>query len=262
MLERVGSLRLAGSLLVRTVCLCVVMFQYAKLAKLTHSSRISFDPDELRAMVAALHFIFRHSAQYDVDPLGVLFGELQQLGLPRDICSAIVKTFQQSKEMIRNTLRKEVLSCQGHTHAHALTHTRIQASTAVQRIAACASMPTPVLIICSLLAHVRCFALRVRLPVPRLRGLDWRVDYVLSSSYLSHVDTNNIRMQLQVQQPQVAINAESGAGAQAAADGGVGASAASPPCIPPALLSFSLTPAQFSMLYNDLKQAKAMLQHV
>lgn len=86
--------------------------QYAKLSKLTHSSRISFDPDELRAMVAALHFIFHHSAQYDVDALGVLFGELQQLGLPRDICSVIVKTFQQSKEMIRNTLRKEVLSCQ------------------------------------------------------------------------------------------------------------------------------------------------------
>jgi hypothetical protein len=40
--------------------------QYDKLSKLTQSSRIHFDSDELKAMVAALHFIFLNSAKYDV----------------------------------------------------------------------------------------------------------------------------------------------------------------------------------------------------
>lgn len=100
--------------------------------------------------------------------------------------------------------------------------------------------------------------------MPRVRGLDWRVDYVLSSSYLSHADTNNIRLQLQVQAPQVAIDPEARGAVEGDAAEGVVAAAVSgaPSAIPPALLSFSLTPAQFTLLYNDLKQAKAMLQHV
>jgi hypothetical protein len=76
-------------------------------------------------------------------------------------------------------------------------------------------------------------------------SLDWRVDYLLSSSYLTHADTNNIRLQLHVQTPQ--SNADA-------------AMLAAPK--PEQLVSFSLTPAQFTLLYNDLKQAKQIFQHV
>lgn len=84
--------------------------QYEKLSKLTHSARIQFDAEELKAMVAALHFIFLNSARYDVDSGAVLPMELQQLGLPRDICTAIVRAYQQAKEQLRTKLQKDVLS--------------------------------------------------------------------------------------------------------------------------------------------------------
>lgn len=90
----------------------LVCSQYDKLSKLTHSSRIHFEPDELKAMVAALHFIFLNSAKYDVDSQSVLPNELQQLGLPKDICTAIVRAFQQAREPLREKLANNVLSRQ------------------------------------------------------------------------------------------------------------------------------------------------------
>ena len=75
-----------------------------------------------------------------------------------------------------------------------------------------------------------------------MTSVDWRVDYLLSSSHLAHADTNNIRLQLHVQTPQPHADA-------------------APPA-PAQLVSFSLTPAQFTLLYNDLKQAKQIFQHV
>lgn len=61
-------------------------------------------------MVAALHFIFLNSAKYDVDSSSVLPMELQQLGLPKDISTAIVRAFQQAKEPLRIQLAKNVLA--------------------------------------------------------------------------------------------------------------------------------------------------------
>jgi len=81
--------------------------------------------------------------------------------------------------------------------------------------------------------------------------VDWRVDYVLSSSFLAAADTACVRMQLHVQQPaSTAVATSSTSEPQAQA--------------PPAeqLVSFSLTPAMFQLLYHDLKQARLMMQHV
>lgn len=75
-------------------------------------------------MVAALHFIFLNSARYDVDSGAVLPMELQQLGLPRDICTAIVRAYQQAKEQLRNKLQKDVLS---RTNTCTHMHTRARA---------------------------------------------------------------------------------------------------------------------------------------
>jgi hypothetical protein len=183
------------------LCSCLIrrypvyfLLQYDKLTKLTVSSRIHFDSDELKAMVAALHFIFLNSAKYDVDATGVLPMELQQLGLPRDICTAIVRAFQAAKDSLRAKLAAEVLR------------------------------------------------------LPRLTQADWRVDYVLASSEIAAADTTNIRLQLHVLPPSSSSTALTRGGAQV-----------TPPV---QTVSFALTPAQFTLLYNDLKQAKQMLQHV
>lgn len=96
--------------------------QYEKLSKLTQSSRIQFDTDELKAMVAALHFIFLNAAKYDVDATSVLLSELQQLGLPRDICTAIVRAFQQAKEQLREKLAQSVLARQNTSNKRTCLH--------------------------------------------------------------------------------------------------------------------------------------------
>ena len=44
-------------------------------------------------MVAALTFIIANAGKFDVDGVEVLPQELEQLGLPRDICRAICKSF-------------------------------------------------------------------------------------------------------------------------------------------------------------------------
>lgn len=92
-------------------------------------------------------------------------------------------------------------------------------------------------------------------PVPRLNSLDWRVDYLLSSSYLNAADTNNIRLQLQVQPPATTSTSPSLMG-----ESNVDALMAAG--IAPELLSFSITPNDFKLLYADLKQAKQLFAHV
>jgi hypothetical protein len=110
-----ASESMSRSLTAVASCRCVALLrplQYAKLSQLTHSSRIHFDADEQKALVAALHFIFLHAAKYDVDGVSVLPSELQQLGLPSDICSAICRAFHAAKEALRTRLAANVLSSQ------------------------------------------------------------------------------------------------------------------------------------------------------
>lgn len=80
------------------------------------------------------------------------------------------------------------------------------------------------------------------------------MDYLLSSSYLAQADTNNIRLQLHVQPPNAAAN--NGEVAPEQADAAVNSG------IAPELLSFSLTPTDFKLLYADLKQAKQLFANV
>jgi hypothetical protein len=85
--------------------------------------------------------------------------------------------------------------------------------------------------------------------VPKLTSLDWRVDYVMASSYLRNADTNNIRMQLHVQQPGAAAVPTTGVDGE-------------PAVVAEELLSFSLTPAEFNLLYAELQHAKKLLANV
>jgi len=81
---------------------------YEKITKLTTGRRLHFETGDIKAMVAALHFILRSSAKYDVDD-GVLLSELQQLGLPRDVSTAICRCFKAGKQRLRRYLESQTL---------------------------------------------------------------------------------------------------------------------------------------------------------
>lgn len=55
--------------------------QHDKITKLTTSTRIQLDDRDIKALLAALFFIFNNAGKNDVDP-DILNRELQQLGLP------------------------------------------------------------------------------------------------------------------------------------------------------------------------------------
>jgi len=81
---------------------------YVKIQKLTTSKRIQLDEGDIKAIIAALHFIFRSSAKYNVDE-NILLDELQQLGLPRDIAKAIHRSYRSAKEKMRRYLSSQTL---------------------------------------------------------------------------------------------------------------------------------------------------------
>jgi len=108
-LSKMSSVRM--KLLVRQVLLQLLGrgINYAKIKTLTTSARIQFEPSDVKAMIAALHFILSSAAKYDVEP-EVLNEELQQLGLPADISKAICKEFAPSKTALREYLASRTLS--------------------------------------------------------------------------------------------------------------------------------------------------------
>eukprot|EP00808_Paulinella_micropora_P007401 g72497.t1 len=81
---------------------------YEKVTKLTTSQRLNLGPGDVKAIMAALHFMLRNSAKYDVDE-DTLLQELPQLGLPLDICQAIVKEFIKVKDNVRQHFATQTL---------------------------------------------------------------------------------------------------------------------------------------------------------
>jgi len=78
-------------------------------AKVTnHTATAGLDSSEVKACMAALTFIFTNGAKYNVDP-DTLTNELQQLGLPKEHCDALVRTFSESKQALRSKLQAQVL---------------------------------------------------------------------------------------------------------------------------------------------------------
>lgn len=108
-LSKMSSVRM--KLLVRQVLLQLLGrgINYAKIKTLTTSARIHFDTSEVKAMIAALHFILSSAAKYDVEA-EVLNEELQQLGLPADISKSMCKEFAPSKAALREYFASRSLS--------------------------------------------------------------------------------------------------------------------------------------------------------
>lgn len=79
-----------------------------KVGKLTTCERLHFELRDIKAMIAALHFILLNSAKYNCDEK-ILLLELQQLGLPKDICNTICRSSRANKDTLRVHLTNNVL---------------------------------------------------------------------------------------------------------------------------------------------------------
>lgn len=113
-LAEVSVLSKMSSVRIKLICRQVLHnlrgneFDYQKLHRLTTSDRIAFSAAEKKAMIAAIRFIFNSSAKFDV-ATDVLPLELQQLGLPGDIVTAMCREFNKEKESLQAHLSTQTL---------------------------------------------------------------------------------------------------------------------------------------------------------
>lgn len=82
---------------------------YEKIDRLTTSKRLQFESGDVKAMLAALHFIFSSAGKFDVER-AALMDELMQLGLPKDIATAVCREFDANREPLRRRLAEVSLS--------------------------------------------------------------------------------------------------------------------------------------------------------
>eukprot|EP00743_Colponemidia_sp_Colp-15_P002263 GILK01002453.1.p1 GENE.GILK01002453.1~~GILK01002453.1.p1 ORF type:complete len:201 (-),score=30.14 GILK01002453.1:270-872(-) len=74
---------------------------YAKVTKLASDSGL--DASEVKAAIAAIHFINMNAAKFNVDE-GTLVKELQQLGLPKENSEALARPYRDKKQSLRQQL--------------------------------------------------------------------------------------------------------------------------------------------------------------
>ena len=117
------------------------VIDYAKVQKFTTDAK--YDDKDVKATIAAVDFIFSSGAKYSVDGES-LSNELQQLGLPKELATALCKVYSDKKEQLQLALKAKSM-----------------------RIA-------------------------------KLKSVDWRVDYVLGSSFLDK--ENGVEIKLKVTQ--------------------------------------------------------------
>eukprot|EP00118_Oscarella_pearsei_P005804 m.26654 g.26654 ORF g.26654 m.26654 type:complete len:197 (+) comp29446_c0_seq2:27-617(+) len=144
---------------------------YAKIFKLTADAK--YESSDVRAAVATLLFIISSAAKYNVDS-ATLNSELQQLGLPKELSSALCRAYGDGQAKLQDALRQRSLR------------------------------------------------------LSRLGSVDWRVDYVLSSSHIEAVEEPFV---------QIKVNKEG--------DDSV---------------AFTASPDKFRLLLSELKQAYALME--
>jgi len=148
-LKEISILSKITNIRVRLLCVQVInailgeTLDFDKVEKLVKDA--NYDSSDIKATIAGLQFIITNGAKYDVDD-STLSTELQQLGLPKEHCDALVKPYNDNKEKIRDVLRSQILKC------------------------------------------------------PRLESVDWRVDYLLSSSHLQDLSTPTVQLNLNVKE--------------------------------------------------------------
>ena len=108
-LSRISSVRM--KILSKQVVLHLLgtHIDYEKVLKLTKDT---FDSaSDVKAAVAGIDFILANSAKYDVD-FDTLTQEIQQMGLPKENADALVKSFRDNKDVLRQRLASQSFSLQ------------------------------------------------------------------------------------------------------------------------------------------------------
>lgn len=108
-ISKMSSIRL--KLICRQIIsqLCGKDVNYEKVNKLTTSDRLNFSRSDIKAMVAAVEYIFRNAAKFDISA-EILRKELEQLGLPQDSCAAVCKEYSKKKEEMAAEFAKRSLA--------------------------------------------------------------------------------------------------------------------------------------------------------
>eukprot|EP00002_Diphylleia_rotans_P003188 TRINITY_DN1215_c0_g1_i3.p1 TRINITY_DN1215_c0_g1~~TRINITY_DN1215_c0_g1_i3.p1 ORF type:complete len:190 (+),score=44.66 TRINITY_DN1215_c0_g1_i3:53-622(+) len=112
---------------------------YAKVTKLTADA--NFSQSDVKAAVAALHWIFTNATKHDVEE-SVLVSELQQLGFPKEHSEGLGRVYRDQKGEMHQQLAREVLT------------------------------------------------------VSKLEALDWRLNYVLSSSSAQELNAPTVELKI------------------------------------------------------------------
>ena len=151
---------------------------YDKIAKLTSSTRMQLEPSDIKALIAALHFVYASAVRWAVEGV-VLARELEQLGLPKDVCTAMVKEYDVARDELRQHMTSQTLTRQPATHrTHQPTHATVGQWSAVRMRCATHVWKVGGAMCCAVVRDVLC-------AVPHVTDVDWRVDYVLASSALT-----------------------------------------------------------------------------
>ena len=150
---------------------------YDKITKLTSSSRIQLEPSDIKALIAALHYVYASAVRWSVEA-SVLLMELEQLGLPKDVCTAMVKEYQAARDELRQHMKQQTLSSQHHR-----PHEQTERERESERYAvSCWLWVSALTDWCAASVLWLCVLLCA---VPQVTDVDWRVDYVLASSALT-----------------------------------------------------------------------------
>jgi len=106
-----------------------------------HTSGANLETSDVKAVVAAIHFIMSNSVKYNVHP-DIVAKELQQLGLPKEHAETLSRTYVSKKDVLREEFIEKSLK------------------------------------------------------LTRLESLEWRIDYLISSSELKDLNTPSVQLKL------------------------------------------------------------------
>jgi len=180
-LKEISLLAKTTNIRVRLLCIQVINYilgetmDYEKVEKLVKDA--NFDSSDIKASIAALHFILSNGAKYDIDD-ATLSNELQQLGLPREHSDALIRPYRDNKDKLRANAKDHILK------------------------------------------------------FPRLDSVDWRVDYLLSTSHIQDLSAPAVQISLNVKDGEKEAKAH----------------------------SFEVSADKFRVLYYELKAAQSLIE--
>ncbi|XP_065184521.1 COMM domain-containing protein 4-like [Sycon ciliatum] len=183
-LAEISILSRITSIKMKLLCIQVIQdllgkaIDYEKVFKLTGDAK--YEPSDVKASIAALHFIISNAGKYAVAS-EVLSSELQQLGLPKEHSSALCRAYGDNLTKLQD--------------------------------------------------HFAAISLRLG----SLKQLDWRVDYILSSSQISEVQEPSVQLQMKVKAAE--SNSEEN-------------------------VAFSMSSDKFRVFLSELKQAYAIVENL